>query len=67
MTTPPIKCTMTRIGMTPLSTSGARNRLVIKPPETINSSQATSAHEPRTLRSVPVFMSVARGRNLGDD
>lgn len=49
--------------MTLLSTSGARSRLVIKAPERIISSQAASAHEPRSFRSTSVFMSMAMRRD----
>lgn len=63
MTAPPTTCDITRIGMTLLSTSGARSRVVIKAPESINSSQAASAHEPRSLRSISGFMSIARRRD----
>ncbi len=49
--------------MTLLSTSGAPSRLVIKAPESINSSQAASAHEPRRFRSNFLFMSIAVRRD----
>ena len=45
--------------MTPLSTCGARTRLVIKPPDRINSSQAISVHESRSVRLMAVFIGIA--------
>lgn len=52
------------IGATLLSTCGARSRLVIKPPDAINTNQATSAQEPCGLRLAGAFMGMARPGEL---
>lgn len=49
MAAPPITCDITRIGVMRLSTCGARIRLVINPPDRINSSQRATAHEARSF------------------
>jgi hypothetical protein len=48
------------MGMALLSTCGARSRLVIKPPEKIDSSQAPRANEPWSCRRATEVIGIAR-------
>src|SRR5262245_41195838 len=62
---PPTRCDSATIGIAMLSTSGARSRLVIRAPDSINSSQATSAHETGSFGWSDVFMRIASRRFAG--